>query len=275
VYDVKWTNSALKHLESKFGKEPFSTKEAVTTLEKKSNYSRNAVKQVLHELVNKGFLIRIGRGIYKVPEKPVVLTEAATLLSKLTVELTSGYLIRAETILKEKGIDFMVTGPSALAKYHHHLPRRLIHLIYVTVGAGEFASTALREGKLCAFLNPKRGEVEIALQALEERDIFVIREHTKLEGNVGGRATLEKAIVDAYFETTRHRITFSELEVGRIIANAFRTGGIDIATLLGLAGRRGIRGEFKSIIKELIPNVPLTDEVTNKHVKKVLEGIRA
>jgi len=57
VYDAKWTNSALKHLESKFGKEPFSTKEAVTTLERKSNYSRNAVKQVLHELVNKACAI--------------------------------------------------------------------------------------------------------------------------------------------------------------------------------------------------------------------------
>jgi predicted transcriptional regulator of viral defense system len=119
---VKWTNSALKHLESRFGKEPFSTKEAANTLERESKYSRNAAKQVLHELVKRGFLIRIGRGIYKVPDKPVVLTETATLSSKLTVELTSGYLIRAVTVLKEKGIDFMVTGPSVLTKYYHHLP---------------------------------------------------------------------------------------------------------------------------------------------------------
>lgn len=272
---MNWTNSALKHLESKFGKDPFSIKEAVIILNRERSYSRNAVKQLLHELIKTGFLIRIGRGIYKIPEKPTVLTETATLSSKLTVELTSGFLIRAETILKEKGIDFMLTGPSALTKYYHHLPRRLIHLIYVTAGAGEYASTVLKEEKLRAFLNPRRREVEMALEALEERDIFIVREYKKLEGNSGGRATIEKAIVDTYFEATRHRIPFSELEVGRIIANVFRTGAIDIVALLRLAGRRGIKGEFVSIIKVLIPNVPLTSEVKNEHVRKVLDGIRA
>ena len=92
---MNWTNSALKHLESKFGKDPFSTKEAAIILNRESCYSRNAVKQLLHELIKKGLLIRIGRGIYKIPEKPTVLTETATLSSKLTVELTSGFLIRA------------------------------------------------------------------------------------------------------------------------------------------------------------------------------------
>jgi hypothetical protein len=271
---MDWKNRALDHLKVAFGKRPFSSKQAVVALKREMDYSDNAVYQVLHGLAKEGSLIKLGRGIYKVREKEKEVKDSITISDKVTVTLTSGSLIKAVNILKEKGIEFMVTGPSALTRFHHHLPRRLIHLIYVIAGAGEFASSVLREEGFRAFFNPKRGEVEMALQTFEDRDIFVIREYTKLEGNVGGRAVLEKAIVDTYFEATRHRVPFSELEVGRIIANAFRAENLDIARLLSLAGRRGIKGELQSVVKELIQNAPMPMGVTNEHVKQVLKGIR-
>jgi len=270
---VKWKSRAFDHLKVAFGKEPFSAKQAAVALKREMGYSDNAVYQVLHGLVKEGFLTKLGRGIYKVREKEIVLKEAITISDKVIVTLTSGNLIKAVKVLKEKGIEFMVTGPSVLTRFHHHLPRRLIHLIYVIDGAGEFASTVLREEGFQAFLSPKRGEVEMALQAFEDRDIFVIREYAKLEGNIGGRAVLEKAVVDTYFEATRHRIPFSEVEVGRIITNAFRTEKIDIARLLSLAGRRGIKGEMQSIVKVLVPNIPMPMGVANEKVEQVLKGI--
>jgi hypothetical protein len=272
---VKWTSSALDRLKVAFGKEPFSLKQAAVALKKEMGYSYNAARQVLHELVKAGSLTKLGRGLYRIAEKKAVQTEALTISDKLVVTLTSGFLIRVEEVLKEKGVEFMVTGPSALARFVHLLPRRLIHLIYVVDGAGEFATTILREENFRVFLNPKGNEVEMALQAFEDRDIFVIREYAKLEGNVEGRAVLERALVDTYFEATRRRIPFSEVEVGRIMANVFRTEKIDIARLLSLAGRRGVKGEMQSIVKALIPEVPLSAGVTNEKVEQVLKGIRA
>jgi hypothetical protein len=220
-------------------------------------------------------LTKLGRGLYRIAERQAVQTETLAVSDKLVVTLTSGFLIRAEEVLKEGGVEFMITGPSALLRFVHLLPRRLIHLIYVVDGAGEFATTILREENFRVFLNPKGAEVEMALQAFEDRDIFVVREYAKLAGNVGGRAVLERALVDTYFEATRRRIPFSEVEVGRIMANVFRAGKIDIARLLSLAGRRGVKGEMQSIVKALIPDVPLSAGVENEKVEQVLKGIRA
>jgi hypothetical protein len=271
---VKWINLALGYLKAAFGKELFSAKQAAVALKKDMGYSNNAARQVLYELFKAGFLTKLGRGLYRIAEKKTVQTETLTISDKLVVTLTSGVLIRAEEVLKEKGVEFMVTGPSVLSRFVYHLPRRFIHLIYVVDGAGEFAGTILREEGFRDFLNPKGREVEMALQAFEDRDIFVIREYANLEGNVGGRAILERALVDTYFEVTRHRIPFSEIEIGRIMANAFRTEKIDAAKLLSLAGRRGAKGEMQAIVKALVPDIPLSAGVTNENVEQVLKGIR-
>jgi hypothetical protein len=273
---VKWTNSSLDQLKVTFGKEPFSAKQAVDALKKQAGYSDNTAYQVLHELVKEGTLTKLGRGIYRVlEEKAAVQKETSTFSDRVVVTLTSGILLKAEATLKEKGIEFMITGPSVLMAMHHHLARRLIYLVYVIDGAGEYTVKTIKDLGFQAFLNPKRNEVELALQAFEDRDIFVIREYANLEGNIEGRAILERALVDTYFESTRRRIPFSEMEVGRIIANAFRQEKIDIARLLSLAARRGVKSEFQSLVKVLVPDIRLSDGVMNEKVKQVLKGVVA
>jgi hypothetical protein len=272
---MSWTNSILDILRKEFGEEPFLVDEAAKALQENANYSKGAIRQALHQLAKKGFLIRMSRGIYEVHHNQPLPSSSADLSANVTVTFTSKTLIEAEKILKDKGIDYMITGPSALTRFHHHLARRLIHLIYVIDGAGEYASTALGEKNLRAFLNPSREQIDVVLQALDEGDIFVIREYSELEGNVNGRATIERAIVDMYFEATRHRTPFSEMEVGRIIANAFRVEKIDISRLLRFASRRGIRSEIESIVKELVPSLQLRGAVLKEPAKAVIAGIRS
>jgi hypothetical protein len=73
---------------------------------------------------------------------------------------------------------------------------------------------------------------------------------------------------------TRKKVPYSEVEVGRIIANAFREDRIDVTRFLKLAERRNIRGELKVIVKAIYPNYPLSTGLKAKHVEKVLQGIR-
>ena len=272
---MPWTDSVLEIIKKEFGEEPFLVDELVKILEKDTHYSKTAIRQALYQLVKEGSLARASRGIYQVDHIRPLTKGRADLAASFTISFTSPELIEAEKSLIDKGIDFMITGPSALTRFHHLLARRQIHLIYVIKGSGEYASNTLKGKSLRAFLNPNRKQIDVVLQALEEGDVFVIREYSVLEGNLNGRAIIERAIVDTYFEVTRCRIPFSEMEVGRLIANAFHEEKIDISRLLRFASRRGIRGEMESIVNELVPSLQLRGRALKESTKVVIEGIRS
>jgi hypothetical protein len=178
------------------------------------------------------------------------------------------------SFLDEKGIEYMVTGPSTLTIYHHYLPRRHLHLVYVIQGAGEYALKTLRTEKLTALLDPTRDQLQAALNLTETTDIFIIREFAELKGNLNGKATIERAIIDTYFETTRNKIPFPESETGRIIANIYREKRLNITHLLNIASRRGIRDEIARIVKELIPSFPIEQEPPLERLENILHGLR-
>jgi len=269
---MKWEDMALKVLKSRFRNEVFRTKDAFRVLSKEKGYPKGTVHRILHDLCKRGSVERLGRGIYRVP-KVVKLKEGITVSKKLTIELVPGPLNKARDLLKEKGIEFMITGGSTLYRFHH-LPRRLIHLIYVVRGSGELAVTLLRDAGLRALFNPKRSEVNMALENFTERDIFVIREFSDLLGNVDEAANLERALVDLYFESTRGRIPYPEEEVGRIFSNVLRDERINISRLFMLADRRGIKEEMKALVKFVEPEIPVKVKPGIKYVKKVLRAMK-
>jgi len=272
---MPWIDVIREKLKCEFGGNSFLASQATAVLQKDIPYSKETIRQAIHQLVKEGVLTRIGRGMYTFEPKRVLARDSISLSDSVAVIFTSGTLLEAEDLLKQKGIEYMVTGPSALTMYHQHLSRRLIHLIYVTKGAGEFACATLSEANLRTFVNPKRQQLDMMLDTLTERDLFVIREYSKLEGNINGRATVEKAIVDTYFESTRAKIPFSNVEVGRMIANAYAREKLSISQLLLFAGRHGIRREFQSILKALASDIPIPSGTTNEAARKVIAGIRS
>jgi len=269
---MKWENIALEILRSEFNNRIFRTNDVFKILNKKKEYSKGTVYRVLHDLCKKGSIEKLGRGIYKVP-KTIEFKETVTASTSVSIDLIPGPLTKARDLLRNKGIEFMITGGSLLYRFFHHLPKRLLHLIYVKKGAGEAAVTLLREAEIRALLNPSRSEISIALENFPERDIFVIREFMELTGNTDGNASIERALVDLYFESTRKRIPFSEEETGRILSNVLRTEPINFSHLLMLAARRGIREEMEAIVKFVRPEVPIKVKSENKHVKKVVKAM--
>ena len=271
---MKWKNIALEVLESTFGSRIFNTKDAFRALNKKKGYSEGTIYRLLHDLYNEGLIERLGRGIYKI-RRTVEPKESVTVSDRLTAELVPGPLIKARELLGNKGIELMITGGSVLYRYFHHLPKRLVHLIYVAKGAGEPAVALLREAGLRAMLNPSRRDINTALENFPERDIFVVREFSELSGNVNGKASAERALVDLYFESTRGRINFPEEEVGRIMFKVLKSEPISISHLFMLASRRGIREEMETIAKFAEPELPVKVKGESKHVKKVLKAMEA
>lgn len=267
---MKWENMALEILKSEFNNRIFRANDVFKILNEKKGYSRGTAYRILHDLCKKGSTEKLGRGIYKIP-KTVEFKETVIASASVSIDLIPSPLTKARDLLRNKGIEFMITGGSLLYRFFHHLPKRLIHLIYVRKGAGEVAVTLLREAELRALLNPSRSEVNVTLENFPERDIFVIREFMELLGNIDGNASIERALVDLYFESTRNRIPLSEEEAGRILSKVLRTEPINFSHLLMLAARRGIREEMEAIAKFVRPELPIKGKSENKYVKKVVK----
>jgi hypothetical protein len=269
---MKWEDVALEVLKSKFNYGIFRAKDSLKLLDEEKGYSRGTGYRILHDLCEKGLIERLGRGIYKVL-KTVELKETVAPSTSVSVEFVSGSLTKARDLLRDRGIEFMITGGSLLYRFFHYLPKRLIHLIYVKRGAGEVAVTLLREAGMRALLNPSRSDINVTLDNFPERDILVVREFMELPGNLDGNASVERALVDLYFESTRTRMPFLEEEAGRILFKVLRTEPINFSRLLMLAGRRGIREEMEAVAKFVLPELPIKVKSESKHVKRVIKAM--
>jgi len=257
---MNWEEKALVEIRNNCAHRSFTASEAAKVL---TSYSRGTIYRLLNDLVRDGKMTKVGYGVFRAEPRSEGIATKGSL---------SPNLERARKLLSDAGIDFMLTGYSVLGRFSHLFPRRVVHLVYVELGAGESAAAALEHGGFTALLNPKSGrEVNLVL-GLTKGDLFVIRERRGLSGNTkGGVASVERGLIDLYFESTRGRIPFPEVEVGRIMRDALKSGGLDVSRLTKLASRRGIASEIRAILKteaEFPGGRGRT--VFNEHVKAVL-----
>jgi hypothetical protein len=279
---MTWEEKSANLLIKRFGRRAFSTEEAYAALRThsrvKGGYSLGSIHHLLYALCKNKELLRLGRGLYAFPSSPAIrLAESVHISDKLVVDLIPGALAEAVTALKSKAIEFMATGPSVLAKYHHYVAMRLLHLIYVLNGTGEEAIETLRGKHFMALLNPSLREIELTLETRPEANIFIVREFSSLEGSVEGRALLERALVDSYFETTRRKIPFPEGEVVRIFANVFRNETISLSKLTMFARRRGIAPEIAAVfnaLKHTVEKPKSLPPASAKHVTEFLSHLK-
>ena len=272
---MTWENSILEKIREKFGDKVFHTRDAIGLYDLNTKYSKGTLHRVLNDLVKTGKIERLGRGTYRAKingtETNENMVDRLTFSDRLTVKLVPGSPMEAKKLLHGKGIEFMITGGPVLYRYIHNLPKRLIELIYVTKGSGEIAVFTLREAGLRALLNPTVKEIDLALESFTERDIFVIREFSELIGNVNGFASLERALVDLYFETTRRKIPFPKEEVARIFLNVLRKEPISYSHLIEFASRRGIAAEILGIIEFFNPSISPSTKTKNKRAMEFLD----
>ena len=275
TYLMSWEEAALKRLDAKLGGKAFTAEEAVRLLHKDRRFSAGTTYRLIHDFIENGNLVKLGRGLYRIPRESTVSLSESTRLSHDIPSVSIPDVDEiARRALLERGIPFMITGPSLLYPFAHHFPRKMIHLVYVVNGGGDNAIEALKEKGLRSLLKPSRDETNLALTEFPEADLFIVRESLDITGAVDGAATLERALVDTYFETTRRRIPLAAEEFGRMASNAFATKPMSISHLLMLAGRRGVRPELRTVIEKLIPDLELPGaHVNNKKVESVLKGI--
>ena len=99
---------------------------------------------------------------------------------------------------------------------------------------------------------------------------MVIRETKGLAGRAGNLASMERALVDLYFETTRKKIPIPLTEVGRIFGEALTESNIDVTKMTKIASRRGIDKEIRGILVSLGTMPPSQNQLVTENVTRVI-----
>ena len=257
---MNWEEKALLEIRNHFVHKSFTASDAARVLK---DYSRGSIYRLLNDFARERKITKVGYAIYRAEPRGENI--------EIKERSLSPNLETARKALSDAGINFMLTGYSVLGPFIHLLPRRTVNLVYVRLGAGENVADVLEKAGFAALLNPRNErEVNITLR-LTKGDLFVVREKRELLGNTrSGVASIERALVDLYFESTRRRIPFSEAEVGRILLDATKLGSLNVSRLTKLASRRGIAEEIRAILKaETEFPAGRGKTVLNKHVEAV------
>lgn len=232
-----------------------------------STISKEELIRVLNKLIRKGKLFTVGRDLYTFQSN-----------RKEPIIHLSNDIEKIKRILDENGMIYTITGFDILKEYVNLIPKRMIHLIYVAKGSGEHAKEVIgkKANRIC-ILNPSKTDIRNMFDHYNE-DIVLLREvgESSMEYHNQGVASLEKAIIDLYFETTRKRIPFSNSELTNILKNIFTGTKIEYTRLLRIAGRRNVLAEIVRILGELgikIPNRELED-VANENADKIIRMLR-
>lgn len=230
----------LQRLQQTLGEAPFTSDEALTSL----SVSRSFLFKILHELVKTGHLTRLGRGIYVVNRSP-----SRPRLSPLPSE--SGQ--RIHQALYPEGIDFAITGLDVLLAFTHQLLVRFPHLVYVERGSAGWAKETLKQAGFPALIEPTEREVRIGLELTEGVELVILHQYDVEDG----WASLERALVDLYFESTRKGYTIPVDEVGRILLNALRSTTVNYSRLLRWAMRRRVDAELRDVLARFAAYLPI------------------
>ena len=195
----------------------------------------------LVQLVSKGAISRVKRGIYMLAEKPLFTYG----IKDETKELYS--------FLKESFpyAPFCVYDGELLAPLQHHLSYNALTYVETDRAVAETVFHTLRDKGYKVFLKPDKNEfykyVDISSPAIIVKPMISGSPLTTTDGIFG--PTLEKLLVDI-----RRDKDFDYLageESVRMLENAFNMFSINITKLLRYAGRRGVRTEFENEIREM------------------------
>lgn len=263
-----WVEEFYEKLVNETKSNPFRAMEIIHQLGGNDGYSPSQVYKALEILEKEGKIARIYQGVYdfNVSDEP---------RTRDAYNKKTDYIKKVEDILNKKGIEYMLTGPSLLIKYFHHLPRRNTHLIYLIKGSGEYVLNTLLDENIDTILNPNKEALRTYLTHYYENDVIILREFNNLDGNQKGTAIIERAVIDTYFESTRGRIPLSPRETGRIIKNLLDKNMLNYNLLLKYSWKRGINSEITKIIKEHRPSFPInTYTIDNKFSYEVIQGMR-
>lgn len=203
--------------------------------------SRQYMQWSLVQLVSKGNISRIKRGLYKIAEKPLFSYEVKEETKQLYALLKEAFPYAP----------FCVYDGECLSPLQHHLSYNALTYVETDKIVSETVFHTLQEKGYKVFYKPGKDEfykyIDISTPAIIVKPMVSDSPLMTIEGVPG--PSLEKLMVDI-----RRDKDFDYLageESSRMLENAFNIFPVNTTKLLRYAGRRGVRTEIENEIKGL------------------------
>lgn len=212
-------------------------------LDREPGLSRATAHQYLNRLAQQEMLARVGRGLYRVKAPPMF---APVLPERLRVLANT---IRAELPFAE----FTLWSTVQAVELTHMVPTHHVAFVEAERDVAATIYEVLLTAGEHALLNPLREALNQLLDLAKEPAVIRSRAETMATIEVAGirTATLEKLLVDLYFESTREGLLLAPEELGRMLRTALAHYTVNFVLLLAYAERRGIRAEWQALLGRL------------------------
>ena len=203
--------------------------------------SRQYMQWSLVQLVSKGTISRVKRGLYKIAEKPLFSYEVKEGTKQLHAFLKEAF----------PHAPFCIYDGECLSPLQHHLSYNALTYVETDRTVAEAVFHTLQDKRYKVFYKPDKEEfykyIDISTPAIIVKPMVSDSPLTITDGVPG--PTLEKLLVDI-----RRDKDFDYLageESSRMLENAFNMFTVNTTKLLRYAGRRGVRKEIENEIRGL------------------------
>jgi len=211
----------------------------VAELEPLLDVKRTALYWTVWDLARKGYIHKVGKGLYSLPKENFY---------PLT-PLPSLWGLEIRKAILEEGYDaFFISGLDVLSVFTQHVPDRFPVLIY----ADKYILDEITEILIKRDIMPVSYKDYDRIRLIEHITsvkglafVYPTSEFSYAENNM---ASIEKAFVDTYFEITRRRYPLDMEELAWIYFHMNLRNPVDTNRLVKIASRRGIQHDIRYIV---------------------------
>ena len=193
----------------------------------------------IYNLVNRGILLRIGKGKFRLGKGSLYIPEV------------DNRFIRISRLIKEKFpfIHYCIWGSSSLIEFGHHIPKTNLILVDAERDSMESVFYTLKEEFTTVFHKPGKGLFDNYINDLQKPIIVrsLVSEAPLQTIKMIPTLTLEKLLVDALVDEEFEFLKGNE--INHIYRNAFERYSVNISKLIRYADRKRKKPEILHILR--------------------------
>ena len=212
--------------------ETFNIYDVIEILQEK----KSTVYWTLSNLASKGYIKRVGKGLYTFIKKE---NYPNPIISKLAKKIWNSLI--------ETEYNFFITGLDVISIFMQHVPEFYPVILYVDKNSKEKISNILLEKKYSLYYSNKNN-INNNRIINKEIDVY-LHETTEFNYIKNELAVYEKAFVDLYYEVTRTRYPLPLQELAKIYVNMRRRLNLDTTKMIKIASRKNIHYEIRYIVE--------------------------
>lgn len=210
----------------------------ISDVESILNEKKSTLYWTLWDLSQKGYIHKIGKGLYSLQEKKRDVNPALSPLSEKILP-----------ILRQSGYQFFISGLDILSIFMEHVPESYPVLLFVSNYSIEEVNDLLIKKNIATLIRPDIKNYQAFRQLPSVGELVLINHTNEFSYSSNGLASFEKAFVDLYYEVTRRQYPLAIQELVKIYNNMRRRISVNTNRLIKIASRKSIHYDIRYIVE--------------------------